>query len=364
MKICFVVEDIYPTLHPSKDMIYPNGRAIHCKNLGKGLLGRGHEVSYITMDYGQSDVERINDFVIFKMYKPDEGLPGIRFFLTRMPKLIKALKEADADVYLFKCPDPSVGVISRFCKKSKKKFIYYGASDNDFTIPKRIRSLKSMRDTFLFKMGIDNADLVICQNSYQLKTLNRNYGREGEVLYNFMDSAQQTYNPHGNIIWISNYRSVKRPAIFIELSKKIDDKFLMIGGKSSECTEREYQRINSMATNSNIEIMGRLGYEETDKILSQAKVLVNTSEFEGFSNLFLQAWRRGIPVVSFVDPDDLIKKNNLGRVVADFDELVDAVEATRKGISEEESKRIKDFFDKTFSSDVIIPKLDEMLKQL
>jgi len=361
MKICFVVEDIYPTLNPKGGELYLNGRSIHFKNLGQGLLKEGHEVSFITRDYGGAGREEILNFLVYKMYKPDEGIPVLRFYFNKIPKLIKALKEANADIYVFMCPDPFVGIISWYCRKESKKFIYYGGSDKDFVGNSwRI----SFRDYFLFRKGLKNADLVLCQNRYQVATLERYYGGKGVILYNPMEPEERTYNPEGSIMWIANYRPVKHPEIFIELSRKIDDSFVMIGGIGNRCTEREYALINEKAKNNNIEILGSLGYSETDKLLSGAKLLVNTSESEGLSNTFLQAWRRGIPVVSFVDPDDMIKRNNLGLVVNNFTELVSAVEKLKKGITEDESVRIKEYFDKTFSTEIIAKKFSELVKEI
>ena len=76
----------------------------------------------------------------------------------------------------------------------------------------------------------------------------------------------------------------------------------------------------------NLAVLGFRPYEEVEQYFDRCAVLVSTSEREGFPNVFLQAMRRGIPIVSFVDPDSIIGANpDLGVVVGSEAELESAV---------------------------------------
>ena len=63
-----------------------------------------------------------------------------------------------------------------------------------------------------------------------------------------------------------------------------------------------------------------------DALYDRAKVLVNTSDVEGFPNSYLQAWIRGVPVVTLIDPDGVIEREGLGvaKTHATSDRIVDA----------------------------------------
>jgi glycosyltransferase involved in cell wall biosynthesis len=59
---------------------------------------------------------------------------------------------------------------------------------------------------------------------------------------------------------------------------------------------------------------GRLPYWDANDLYGRARVLVNTSDVEGFPNSYLQAWIRGVPVVTRLDPDGVIEREGLGVV--------------------------------------------------
>jgi glycosyltransferase involved in cell wall biosynthesis len=71
----------------------------------------------------------------------------------------------------------------------------------------------------------------------------------------------------------------------------------------------------------NLTFHGQTLYRATNKLFDRARLFVNTSEIEGFPNTFLQAWVRGVPVVSFFDPDGVIQREGLGYAVTSLDEM-------------------------------------------
>jgi len=79
------------------------------------------------------------------------------------------------------------------------------------------------------------------------------------------------------------------------------------------------------AAKANVSFHGPLSYWDTNELYGRAKLLVNTSDVEGFPNSYLQAWIRGVPVVTLIDPDNVIEREGLGVAAKSSDQIRDAI---------------------------------------
>ena len=87
-----------------------------------------------------------------------------------------------------------------------------------------------------------------------------------------------------------------------------------------------YKRIRRAAARyPNVTFHGHLSYWEANVLYGRARLLANTSEVEGFPNAYLQAWSLGVPVVSFTDPDSVIRRHGLGAAVSSEPGMRDAI---------------------------------------
>ena len=77
---------------------------------------------------------------------------------------------------------------------------------------------------------------------------------------------------------------------------------------------------------SNLEFMGGQSFANVNEIFTRAKYFICSSEYEGFPNTFLQSWSNSIPVITTVDPSNLVKDKRLGVEVDSYEALKNAVE--------------------------------------
>jgi glycosyltransferase involved in cell wall biosynthesis len=82
----------------------------------------------------------------------------------------------------------------------------------------------------------------------------------------------------------------------------------------------------------NVKYIGFVPFTATYEYYLKAKLLINTSEYEGFPNTFIQACLSKTPILSFrVNPDNFIIENNVGLMCEDnIDKAVEFITGLNK----------------------------------
>lgn len=326
-KICFVGTDNYPVLNPRMGTAKIGGESVQQTLLAKEFARSGYDVSTVVMDYGQSDGEVFDGVKVFKTFRPQAGLPVLRFVYPRAVSVFKALQRANADVYYQSCASVLTGFIAWHCKKRGGNLVFRVASDTD-CIPHQ-QLMNYWRDRKIYEYGLKRADLVLAQSQKQVELLERHYNLDS-TLMNMVVELPDLKADSGkdiDVLWVGNMRPLKRAEIVIDLATKLPQRRVVVIGGSFSQYEDYFREVKRKADAvDNVEFLGAIPYGDIGSYFSRAKAFVNTSETEGFPNTFLQAWINGAPVVSFFDPDDIIKKNGLGYSPASFGDLVSAVD--------------------------------------
>ena len=187
-------------------------------------------------------------------------------------------------------------------------------------------------DDFNFYRGIKLAGQLIAQNIFQQQQLLKNYGRSSVIINQMTPLADEKTLTESDgfvsVLWVANLKALKRPELFIELARRLKNsninqkyQMIMIGripASYKDLLENAKQEI------STFQYLGELSQEEVNDALSKPGILINTSVYEGFSNTFVQAWMRKVPVISMnSDPNATLSVHKLGFLTPTMDELVE-----------------------------------------
>jgi glycosyltransferase involved in cell wall biosynthesis len=363
MKICIVGFDDYPQLANLKDAKYVGGESVQHVLLARAWRDLGHEVSMIVHDHGQGRIKEIDGIRAVAPYARHEGIPVLRFAHPRLTGMVGAMREIDADIYYQSPAGAPTGITAWFCRRHGKRFIIRIASDLACIPGKQL--IRFWRDRKIFEYGLRNADLIVAQSEQQRTLLRQNYGLKSEVL----DMAVEM--PSGpqpkkdiDVLWVSNLRPVKRPEVVLDLARRLPNVRFTLAGGALPGAEDYYRTVREAASSiPNLTCPGAVPYSDVGALFSRAKIFLNTSQIEGFPNTFLQAWVRGVPVVTFFDPDSLVKQRQLGRTATDFDDMVDAIQSllTDQAERERAGERARSYAIATFGPKHIASRYLEML---
>jgi glycosyltransferase involved in cell wall biosynthesis len=162
--------------------------------------------------------------------------------------------------------------------------------------------------------------------------LARHYGRKADaVVPNFHPEPSETINKDGplSVVWVANLKALKQPEVFIRLAARLDDltgvRFVIVGAMQGSKVWRE-QLMRAIQSVTNVDYLGAKTQREVNELLARAHVLVNTSITEGYPNTFIQAWQRGVPVISLsVNPDGVLDRQGIGIHAGSEQRLEEAV---------------------------------------
>jgi glycosyltransferase involved in cell wall biosynthesis len=339
--VCFLALKVYSALSGRQDVRHIGGAEVQQTLVARGLRDRGYRVSFITLDYGQPDAEDHDGIRVFRAYRLDAGLPGLRFIHPRATKVWAAMRRADADVYYQRTSDPLTGLAAAFCLRYGKPFVFaVGAVEDCVT---ELPRCPSLRERVPYRWGLRHATAVIAQTQMQQRQLRDNFGVEAVVIRSCTaepmsiatrerNATRSAASPERDgrgdqsprVLWIGRFIREKRFGLLLDAAERCPGiMFDVIGdGPPGSETSRLRQRAAAL---SNVRLSGYVPHAEMPAQYQGARAVVCTSTLEGFPNTFLEAWARGIPVVTTFDPDGLVQHHGLGLQADDANALAAAL---------------------------------------
>jgi glycosyltransferase involved in cell wall biosynthesis len=246
-------------------------------------------------------------------------------------RLYSILRKIQPDIIYQNVGCAYTGIAAYYAKKHGSALLWHIASDVDLA-PEIDTGLKNRiincPERVILNYGIKNATFIAAQTQYQSMLLERNFGRRSDKIIPVGHPFPEHIEPKAppiKVLWIANLKPLKQPEIFLELARRFSEarqvKFLMMGRLVGppEWAKRLKQQIDN---GQNLQYLGHIPQNVVNSLLTQGHILVNTSRYEGFSNTFVQAWMRRVPVVSLkVNPDDLLTSRSIGFHSRSFTQL-------------------------------------------
>ena len=359
--VCFVAPLAWPVLARDARIELAGGAEVQQCILARLLAAHGHRVSMITLDFGQPEGARVDGVTVHKAFARGAGVPLLRFLHPKLTRMWAALRRADAQIYYVRSASMWLGVVAAFCRRHARRLVYAGASDRDF-VPGAGGQLRYARDRWLYRRGLAAADAVVAQNEFQRASCLGTYGREAELIPSCYEIPyrKNTYQIKNLVLWVGMLHENKRPQLFLEIAARAPHRrFVLIGGPRPGA-QPFYERIRAQAARvPNLELTGFLPLADVEPWFDRARVLVNTSEYEGMPNTFLQAWARGVPTVATVDVGPTTVFTDPGEAVSGIEPLF-----TDHSLWRAKSAACRAWFEKHHSPASVLAQYERLFEEL
>lgn len=313
-------------LHPAHWEQAMGGAELQISYLAKTLRKHNIEVHFIFEDKGKiisnADALYLHPLKKIRIRK----YFGQRWFLYKK-EIFKLLNIIKPDVIYTRFYSSWSGFAALYSKANSVKHIWAVAHDNDLIQKPSLKFIRRPFDAieyFYLNRVFTNSE-IITQNTFQELNLFGKHQRQGVKILQMTPLVNENMliktNSDINVVWVANLKPIKHPQKFIQLvescSKIEKIKFRMVGRMGNS-----YLPLINNVKNKNFKYLGELPNEEVNEILCKAHLLISTSDAEGFSNTFVQAWMRKVIVLSMnSNPDNIITEQGIGFVCPTLEEL-------------------------------------------
>ncbi len=319
--------------------------------LARIFADSGLSIAMLTFDQGQEAGESVHGVDVFPCYRPDAGLPVLRFAYPRAWRIIAEILKANAAITIVMGVGAPVAWAALAAKLRKRnRFVFLTASDSDCAAS--LPLVKTGHEKVLYRFGLARADVCFVQSGHQRDALRRNFGKDGELLRipAYASSVSERQVPRSadgpdrgtgalKVTWIGRLSPEKRPERVLEIAEQCSDVQFSVAGGANTQSQFARELLERMKSAPNVIYHGKLPPADMQRIYDESDYVLNTSDTEGFPATFREAWHFGKPVISIVDPDSLIADHRAGFAASGMSEIVSFLESGAAKDSQAELSR-------------------------
>ena len=279
--------------------------------VARGLAGRGLRVALVVFADGGELPRESGGVGVVQVPRPRLRSPLLRP-VERAARIVGVVARLRTDVLVQRIAGPETGLVGLIAKARRRRFVYSSANVVDFDYAKlgggRVK-------VWLYHLGIRLADTVVVQTPEQAQLCKRRFGRDAVVIKSVAERAPAAPRAPEAFLWVGRTDWYKHPEAFIELARAVPEaRFWMVPMPMDDEGRLRMQRLSEQAAAlPNLEVLDPRPRKELVELIPAAVAIVNTSDYEGMPNVFLEGWARGVPALSLThDPDGVVEREGLG----------------------------------------------------
>jgi glycosyltransferase involved in cell wall biosynthesis len=333
MRACFIC-------HSARGLVggHTGGAERQVALLARSFAARGHDVSFVVPGL-QEDPGTYDGVQLASGWDDARGLRVARSVTYRAPRLHRVLAQRGADLYYVRgrahftpvvmWAARSAGAVSVLGLANDRDLLPdagrlpYGLGDGPFG-----RLAERIEYQYFLRGALQRADWIVTQHGGQDELCAR-MGLRHARIPNIVGvpAAMADAEPRYDAIWIGNVHREERRRKgldeFVALTGLEPDlRFAVAGGFSAPAAKAA---LAVLQRRPNVTVLGILDHETTLAAIAASRVVVNTSAWEGLSNVMLEGWALGRPSVTLsVDPNGLLSAGRLGATAGGDLELLRA----------------------------------------
>jgi glycosyltransferase involved in cell wall biosynthesis len=291
--------------------------------IAKTLAARGFSVCIITYDTQPPLPKSVDGVPIRLVRKPRSRFTVIRG-LVHLWSLLTILSVMRSRAVVHRSAGPLTGVVAVAARLALSRFVYSSANVVDFDYERVDPSRLNAR---LFHLGVRLANQIVVQTDEQVALCRARFGKEPRMIKSVAEPFPERSNTPEAFLWAGRLAHYKRPEAFVNLARALPEaRFRMVAVPpppeanigdtlvhGSDPASLDLLR-SADATLPNFELLDPLPRSELLTLIQSAVAVVNTSDYEGMPNVFLEGWSRGVPALALShDPDGVIAREGLGK---------------------------------------------------
>jgi glycosyltransferase involved in cell wall biosynthesis len=310
--ICFVGHLMLPLLLRSEHPVV-GGAEVQSLHLAEELHRRGWQLRFLVCSLDPGTAETLQTPLgPARVLYPRSLDKSITDKLREKRATFAAIRQEESDL-VFQRAVWDADVAALAARWRRRPYVYSLASDRDaMRLPFASRRRNVLR----------LASTIVAQSESQRAWIER-YGRRARVIASGFPVPEWRTEPRREVLWAGTLRSLKRPDLFLDLAAALPEHHFVLCGGPGEDPKLAARIADRAAHLPNLRFEGFVPYARMQERFASARVLVNTSTYEGFPNTFALAWLHGAVVLSLgVDPDGALSQRGLGVVARDPADLL------------------------------------------